>query len=682
METFQIQNLSFTYPLREKPALENIDLTVKYGEFVTLCGKSGCGKSTLLRNLKTTLAPHGKRTGSIRFYHRELSTVDQREQASRIGYVLQNPENQLVTDKVWHELAFGLESLGYDSRTIRLRVAEMASFFGIQNLFLRNISELSGGQKQVVNLASIMAMQPDVLILDEPTSQLDPIAADEFLETIRKINREIGTTILMTEHRLDAVLPMSDRVVVMDQGRILLDGPPSQVGEELARRKSDLFSAMPAPMQIYAGLTGQGSEIDEHCPITVRDGRNWLTRLFAGKDIKSDRVEETEVEPQGDPVIQLKDVWFRYERNSDDVVKDLSMEVRKGELYSIVGGNGTGKSTTLSLISGINWAQRGRILIHGKELGTYKNKELFHGLLGALPQNPQSLFVEKTVALDLGDGQRQRRIGRFRRLGAAVARVRRTDREVGAVVVGVDAAVAATQRDDVAAEAGHLRLADADHRLAVAAQAAAYALALAHVGNRRQTDHRKIRPDRHHHIAVVDGTACRIHRVKHLAAIAQPRRQRLQQGRLATAGTAQPGAARGVIEHDGASAFQVLPMLLVRAQVQQRAANPLLLQPGHDVVATLQPAVGRRHRVQHQRAVSVGGKPVIGEQGVRRIRPRLGKHLHLHAGGTQGGHVAIKRLLRQQRVMGAGIRHRLLEVVAAQRLRVGKEAAGPHHQNL
>lgn len=402
METFQIQNLSFTYPLREKPALENIDLTVKYGEFVTLCGKSGCGKSTLLRNLKTTLAPHGKRTGSIRFYHRELSTVDQREQASRIGYVLQNPENQLVTDKVWHELAFGLESLGYDSRTIRLRVAEMASFFGIQNLFLRNISELSGGQKQVVNLASIMAMQPDVLILDEPTSQLDPIAADEFLETIRKINREIGTTILMTEHRLDAVLPMSDRAVVMDQGRILLDGPPSQVGEELARRKSDLFSAMPAPMQIYAGLTGQGSGIDEHCPITVRDGRNWLTCLFAGKEIKSNRVDET-IKPQGDPVIQLKDVWFRYERNSDDVVKDLSMEVRKGELYCIVGGNGTGKSTTLSLISGINRAHRGRILIHGKELGTYKNKELFHGLLGALPQNPQSLFVEKTVALDLSE---------------------------------------------------------------------------------------------------------------------------------------------------------------------------------------------------------------------------------------------------------------------------------------
>lgn len=402
METFQIQNLSFTYPLREKPALENIDLTIKYGEFVTLCGKSGCGKSTLLRNLKTTLAPHGKRTGSIRFYHRELSTVDQREQASRIGYVLQNPENQLVTDKVWHELAFGLESLSYDSRTIRLRVAEMASFFGIQNLFLRNISELSGGQKQVVNLASIMAMQPDVLILDEPTSQLDPIAADEFLETIRKINREIGTTILMTEHRLDAVLPMSDRAVVMDQGHILLDGPPSQVGEELARRNSDLFSAMPAPMQIYAGLTGQGNGIDEHCPITVRDGRNWMTCLFAGKEIKSNRVEETE-EPNSDPVIQLKDVWFRYERNSDDVVKDLSMEVRKGELYCIVGGNGTGKSTTLSLISGINRAHRGHILLHGKELGAYRSKELFHGLLGALPQNPQSLFVEKTVALDLSE---------------------------------------------------------------------------------------------------------------------------------------------------------------------------------------------------------------------------------------------------------------------------------------
>lgn len=438
MDTFKIDDLSFTYPGREKPALDRVNLSIHFGEFVTLCGKSGSGKSTLLRNLKSSLAPHGRLEGSIKFYNREINRVDQREQAARIGYVLQNPENQLVTDKVWHELAFGLESLGYDTRTIRLRVAEMASFFGIQNLFLRNITELSGGQKQMVNLAAIMAMLPDVLILDEPTAQLDPIAAGEFLETVRKINRDIGTTILITEHRLDEVLPMSDRAIVIEKGKILLDGHPSEIGEELGHRGNDLFKAMPVPMQIYAGLGeemkgsagGLAGSADVFAgqpgksPITVRDGRNWMTGLFAGKEITTFRMEAQEKSSDGngeslngsgpdynpdpspggnqEPAIQLKEVWFRYGKEEPDVVKDLSMRVTKGELYCIVGGNGTGKTTALTLISGINRPHRGSIRLLGRDLKSYQKQELFDGgLLGVLPQNPQSLFVEKTVELDL-----------------------------------------------------------------------------------------------------------------------------------------------------------------------------------------------------------------------------------------------------------------------------------------
>jgi energy-coupling factor transporter ATP-binding protein EcfA2 len=200
MEAYQIRALSFTYPLREKPALKKINLTVKQGEFITVCGKSGSGKSTLLRHLKTVLTPHGKTEGEIFFQGRPLAESDRRTQAASIGFVLQNPDNQIVTDKVWHELAFGLESLGMDNKTIRLRVAEMASFFGIQTWFRKNVAELSGGQKQLLNLASIMAMQPSVLVLDEPTGQLDPIAAADFLGTVKKINRELGTTIVMTEH--------------------------------------------------------------------------------------------------------------------------------------------------------------------------------------------------------------------------------------------------------------------------------------------------------------------------------------------------------------------------------------------------------------------------------------------------------------------------------------------------
>ena len=187
-----IQSLTFTYPEREIPALCDVSLNIKPGEFIVLCGPSGCGKTTLLRQLKPTLAPHGRKSGDILLEGTPLSKLSDRDAAAKIGFVLQSPENQIVTDKVWHELAFGLESLGCDTLTIRLRVAEMASFFGIQTWFYKNVTELSGGQKQLLALASVMALQPSLLILDEPTSQLDPIAAADFLATVGKINRELG----------------------------------------------------------------------------------------------------------------------------------------------------------------------------------------------------------------------------------------------------------------------------------------------------------------------------------------------------------------------------------------------------------------------------------------------------------------------------------------------------------
>lgn len=217
MVHFEIRDLSFCYPSApQKPVLDQVSLTIGQGEYVTVCGRSGSGKTTLLRQLKSVLAPHGRKKGEILYKGIPLEQVSMREQSAKIGYVMQNPDNQIVTDKVWHELAFGLESLGYDQKTIRLRVAEMASYFGIQDWFHRNVAELSGGQKQLLNLASIMAMQPEVLILDEPTSQLDPIAASDFLNTVKKINRELRTTIIITEHRLEDIFYASDRVIVME----------------------------------------------------------------------------------------------------------------------------------------------------------------------------------------------------------------------------------------------------------------------------------------------------------------------------------------------------------------------------------------------------------------------------------------------------------------------------------
>ena len=175
-ELLRLAHYGFTYPQRRQPALSDVSLTIRSGEFWVLCGASGCGKTTLLRQLKPALCPHGASEGEIWFDGHLLSHLSEREQASEIGFVLQSPEEQTVTDKVWHELAFGLESLGCDTETVRRRVAEMASFFGIQDWFHRSVDELSGGQKQLLALASVMVLQPRLLILDEPTSQLDPIA--------------------------------------------------------------------------------------------------------------------------------------------------------------------------------------------------------------------------------------------------------------------------------------------------------------------------------------------------------------------------------------------------------------------------------------------------------------------------------------------------------------------------
>lgn len=402
MATFTVKNMTFTYPGKEKPALKDINLNIEMGEFVAICGQSGSGKSTLLRNLKPVLAPHGKREGEILFYGTHVDKLDQKQQAARIGYVLQNPDNQIVTDKVWHELAFGLESLGMDTKTIRLRVAEMASFFGIQTWFHKEVNHLSGGQKQLLNLAAVMAMQPDVLILDEPTSQLDPIAAGDFLETVKKINRELGTTVIITEHRLEDVVPMSDRVIVLDKGEVVADDTPANVGAILAMKNHPMFMAMPTPLQAYSILYQDGIGHSLECPVDVRDGRNWLTEMFRDKELTVTELPvEAEAEPEEAPVIEMKDVWFRYNRQDPDVVKDLSLKVYPGEMFCLVGGNGTGKTTTLSLASGIRKPYRGTVKLKGSNIEKYKKNDLFKGMLGVLPQNPQSIFVEKTVRLDL-----------------------------------------------------------------------------------------------------------------------------------------------------------------------------------------------------------------------------------------------------------------------------------------
>lgn len=408
MNILEIKDFSFSYPNQEKRALTEISLDIKEGTLNVICGRSGCGKSTLLRQMKSVLAPHGERKGMIFYKGKPLAELEHRTQSKEIGFVMQNPDNQIVTDKVWHELAFGLESLGYDNATIRLRVAEMASYFGIHSWFYREVKELSGGQKQLLNLAAIMAMHPSLLILDEPTSQLDPIAASDFLETVKKINRDIGTTVIITEHRLQDIIPFADKVFVMDQGKLITEGTPGEISLELKRREHGMFLSMPVPMQIFASVDSNLA-----CPLTVSDGRMWMQEylnlhpeVVRGREIREAQAEETQNRKQGKnkkekPAIEVKEVWFRYEKESADVIRDLSFQVKKGEFYAVVGGNGTGKSTTLSLLCRIRAPYRGKIILDGQDIRKFSDRELYNGYLGVLPQNPQSLFLKKTVLEDL-----------------------------------------------------------------------------------------------------------------------------------------------------------------------------------------------------------------------------------------------------------------------------------------
>lgn len=383
METFKIVNLNFRYPDTAEFALKNISFSVNNGDFITLCGPSGSGKSTLLRHLKPSLSPHGEKTGSIIFEGRDIDELSQREQSEKIGYVLQSPDNQIVTDKVWHELAFGLENLGYDNVIIRKRVAETASFFGLENLFEKNVNELSGGQKQLLNLASIMTMQPTVLILDEPTSQLDPIASSDFLACISKINRELGTTIIMTEHRLEEVFPLSDKVLVIENGQVVSYDTPENTGRNLKAVNSSTFLSLPAPMRIWYEVEKGNAQ----CPVTIAQGREWLEKYAENNALKS--LPSEKIPPCEDEIsVELENVRFRYEKNAPDVLKGLSFKAYKGEFVAVLGGNGAGKSTMLSLISSINKPYKGKLKLNSESIAM-------------LPQNPQSLFVKKTVKAEL-----------------------------------------------------------------------------------------------------------------------------------------------------------------------------------------------------------------------------------------------------------------------------------------
>ncbi|WP_282208877.1 ABC transporter ATP-binding protein [Parvibacter caecicola] len=399
MALIDVERVSFRYPDREKPALREVSLSVERGGYMVLCGPSGCGKTTLLRLMKTVLAPHGQLSGRILLDGTPLEDVPLRQQAARIGFVMQNPDAQIVTDKVWHELAFGLENLGTPQPVMRARVAEMASYFGIQHWFDKDVAELSGGQKQLLNLASVMAMAPDVLLLDEPTSQLDPIAASDFLATVARLNRELGTTVVMAEQRLEEVLAAADTAVVLEEGAITAAGHPRTVAARLLRDQSPIRAAMPTAAQVAfavegEGILGNGREM----PLTVREGRQWLEERIQAHPPATRALPAPESPAAAaPPALQVRDLWFRYQRTQPDVLRGTALTVPSGSLFALVGGNGTGKSTLLKAVCGIVKPQRGAVGVLGRPLKNWKPAHLFRGAVACLPQDPLSLMAHDTV---------------------------------------------------------------------------------------------------------------------------------------------------------------------------------------------------------------------------------------------------------------------------------------------
>lgn len=394
MEILKIENLTFTYPLAQEPTLCGINFSVEAGEFIAVTGATGSGKSTLLRLLKRELAPLGKREGKIFFRGTPTDELSPEQTAFKVGYVMQNPEQQIVTDKVWHELAFALESMGIPQSAIAHRIAEMASYFGIEEQYDSKTCELSGGQKQILNLAAVMVTSPDIIILDEPTAQLDPIAASSFIATLKKLNSDLGLTVIIAEHRLEEIIPICDRIIALENGKLTVDGEPQKALPVLLKSQA-LSNAMPAASRLYHLLSANGT-----LPVTVRDGRRFIEKGYSSKIRALPNTPSTRSEKSA---LKLDDVYFRYGKDKPDVLHGLNLDVYENEIFCILGGNGSGKTTALRVSAGLIKPYSGSVSVFGKKLKEYRNGSLYTGCLTVLPQDVQTVFLKNTVREELED---------------------------------------------------------------------------------------------------------------------------------------------------------------------------------------------------------------------------------------------------------------------------------------
>jgi energy-coupling factor transport system ATP-binding protein len=393
MAYIELKDINFTYPTTGQRAIQNLSLEVEKGQFVVLFGSSGSGKSTLLRMLKKDIQPNGILEGDIIIDGVNIQDLPQVN--NQVGFVFQDPENQVVADDVLHEIAFGLENIGISTSDMRNRVAEMVHYFGTESFLNRKTHELSGGMKQQINLASVLLMQPEILLLDEPTAQLDPVSAREFLDILVRLNEEFGMTIILAEHRLDDVFTLADKIVMMDSGQIIACGKPHAVLERIWDSESRPF--VPSIPSLYLASTHK--HLSTQLPLSVKEGRSWVQSLA----LQSRPTENIELPLRKEnKVLVVKDLFFRYRKEEADILKDCHFSLAKGEIYALLGGNGSGKSTFLKIIANLLKANKGKIILDDKPIKAWKNNDLANKI-GYMPQNPKLFFVHDTVKQELDE---------------------------------------------------------------------------------------------------------------------------------------------------------------------------------------------------------------------------------------------------------------------------------------
>jgi energy-coupling factor transport system ATP-binding protein len=416
IELVEIEGLSYWYPGRREPALSDVSLGLSPGEFVLLVGASGSGKSTLCRAVNG-LVPHfygGRIAGHVKVAGMDTASTEVRDLARVAGMVFQDPENQMVAENLVSEVAFGLENIGLDRLQMRKRVEEVLASLRLSSLRDKRVSELSGGEKQKVALASVLVMHPQVLILDEPTSQLDPISADDFLSTLKSLNDELGLVVLLAEHRVERCFHFADRVVVMDGGRIEFAGEP---GEMASWSKGKRWVMLPPITRLF--LDGE----DNNPPLTVKAGRMKVAELAgngsrAGREPPAAGTEAASESPRARkktgggraPLIVAHDLWHVYD-NGTEALRGVDLEIEQGEFVAVMGENGSGKSTLVKHFNGLLRPSKGRVLVEGLDTRKAEVAQLAR-TCGMLGQNPRSQLIADNSEAELEASLRAMRVPR------------------------------------------------------------------------------------------------------------------------------------------------------------------------------------------------------------------------------------------------------------------------------